>query len=74
MKKQKENSVENITWTEMRKQSVQAKEVNWPKKVTCNMLEAEEGDYQNRRHFKQILFEHLPLKVNLNFLKIPLTA
>ena len=27
MKKQKENSLENITWSEMEKQNVQAKEV-----------------------------------------------
>ena len=29
MKKQKENSLENITWSEMGKQNVQAKEVYW---------------------------------------------
>ena len=29
--KQKENSLENITWSEMRKQEIQAKEVNWLK-------------------------------------------
>ena len=29
MKKQKENSLENITWCEMGKQKVQAKEVNY---------------------------------------------
>ena len=34
MKKQKENSNERITWSEMEKQNVQAKEVYWPETRT----------------------------------------
>ena len=36
MKKQKENSLENITWSEMGKQNVQAKEV-----YSCDSCEAD---------------------------------
>ena len=34
MKKQKENSLEGITWSEMGKQNVQAKEVYWLQGLT----------------------------------------
>ena len=34
MKKQKENSLENITWSEMGKQNVQAKEVYYAEPIS----------------------------------------
>ena len=39
MKKQKENSLENITWSEMGKQNVQAKKVY---KTACSFLETDD--------------------------------
>ena len=35
MKKQKENSLKNITWSEMGKQNIQAKQVNGPFPSSC---------------------------------------
>ena len=54
MKKQKENSHEGITWSEMGKQNVQAEKVYWTERKIA-IIEANDGNICLGRFMKDLM-------------------